>query len=489
MPRTRADSAPATAVVAVAVISVVVALVAGACSAKGDEQGGTGESEESEPVGSQQPTTDAAAGSFGDLEAVCGEGDLTVEPDQAAGSPDTLRIGVANDRSSQIRPGLNKEIWDTSQAFAAWCNDQGGIGGLPIEIVDLDARLLEVETVMTKACKGVFMMVGGGFVQDNLEFSGKPNSDFHRCGLADIPAITVSPEKSESNGQVQPLPHPATKISNSWLQGYIALEPDNAASIAEVWGNLPSMQAIKNMALATIASQDVDLVGVFDYPATGLADWTPLAQEIIGSGARSFHFVGEPNYIGTLVKTLREQGWDGNPVLETNAYDQLFIDTAGAENAKGTVIRTSFHPFEEADRWPATRQYIDIVNEEVQDAKIAFLGLQSWSAWLLFATAAKDCAASNDNVLSRDCVLEAAAAIDDWTAGGLHASSDPGPEGGVPGACEMSLTVSSAGHFERLSPEIDSEDDDGGGFECFEDNLVDVPENAGLGVVDPDRPI
>jgi hypothetical protein len=278
-------------------------------------------------------------------------------------------------------------------------------------------------------------------------------------------------------------------MSSAWLRIYKSLEPDNAESMAEVWGDLPAMKAVRNRAVAVMEDQDVEVAGVFDYPATGLPDWTPLAQEIIGSGATSMHWVGEPTFLGNTVKALREQGWEGDPVVETNIYDQQYVDTAGAENASGTVIRTLFHPFEEAERWPATKQYMDIVNDNVDDAKIAILGAQSFSAWLLFATAANNCAADNDNVLTRACVLQAAADVEDWTAGGLHAPSDPGPLGGTPAGCEMAITVTPDGEFERLTPAIDSDQDHVDGFTCFEDFLVPVPDNEGLGVIGADQPL
>ena len=469
-----------------AALVMLLALIGASCAAKGDDNAATETTEGGEGT---ETTAEVAGDSFGDLESPCGEGDYTVDPDEAGGSPDTLRIGVANDRTSQIRNGLNKEMWDASNAFAAWCNDQGGIGGLPIEIVDIDAKLLEVESAMTLACNSVFMLVGGGQVQDNLQFSGKPDSDFHECGLADIPGFTVSPEKSDSNGQVQPVPHPSTEIGNSWLQNFKTAEPDAADSFAVVWGDLPSMLTIRNQTTAVIEDQGSEVAGIFDYPVTGLSDWTPMAQNVINSGATAVAFVGEPTNLGSFVKSLREQGWEGTPMVETNMYDQIFIDSAGAENASGTVIRTVYHPFEEADQWPATQQYVDIVTENVPDAKLAVLGMQSFSAWLLFATASNNCAESNDGLLTRACVLEAAADIDGWTGGGLHAPTDPGELGGVPSECEMLITVNDEGAFERLYPEIDSDDDDGDGFKCYPDSLVEVPDNEGLGKIGPDQPL
>jgi hypothetical protein len=165
------------------------------------------------------------------------------------------------------------------------------------------------------------------------------------------------------------------------------------------------------------------------------------------------------------------------------------VQSAGAENAAGSLIRSVFHPFEEADEWPAVQQYVDIVNAEVPDGKVALLGMQSFSAWLLFATAAKSCGEANGGVLTRGCVLEAADAVDGWTAGGLHAPMDPGPQGGSSPTCGLLMTVTEEGTFERAYPEIGGEDDDGDGFQCDETAVVDVPGNAGIGVIGPDQPI
>ena len=46
---------------------------------------------------------------------------------------------------------------------------------------------------------------------------------------------------------------------------------------------------------------------------------------------------------------------------------------------------------------PATQQYIEHV--EAVDGKVALLGAQAWSAWLLFAQSARDCDLEDDLTL------------------------------------------------------------------------------------------
>ncbi|MBM3661359.1 MAG: ABC transporter substrate-binding protein [Actinobacteria bacterium] len=450
-----------------------VSLVAASCGASGDESGGESGGEQAETT-----TTVADTGaSWGDLKNVCGPGEATVAPGEGTSAPGTINVAVGSDRSSEIRPGLNKELWDASVAFAEWCNAAGGIQGLQIELIDADGKLFEVESVMTTICTEAFAMVGGAFTQDDLEFSGKAGSDFHQCNMIDIPGFAVSPTKGLSNGQVQVIPNPPTKKSTQWLTDFKKLEPEDSKKNIVVYGELPSLQVVKTQYDAAVQQVGgIEQLPGLPYPVTGLSDWTPLAQKVKDSGATSLYWIGEPSNAANLFKALRDQGWEGTIINETNIYDDK-VFAAGPTAAEGIIVRTAYHPFEEADQWPAVQQYLDTLAQYVPDGKVASLGLQSTSAWLLFVTSASTCAEKNGGVIDRTCVITEAEAVEDWTAGGLHASSDPGRS--EPTECGL-LVVAKGGKWERLYPEVGGTDDDGDGFHCPPDSVATVTEDLGV---------
>jgi hypothetical protein len=462
------------------VVAVATALVAGACGASED----AGPDEPSEDTTAQDTAADSAG--FGELEELCRDGDYTVAEDEAGRGSDALYIAVANDRGAEIRPGLNKVLFDASSAFAEWCNEQGGVGGLQIEIIDMDAKVFEVEAAMATACREAFAMVGGGLAQDALLFSGKPESDFHGCEMIDVPGFSASPEKAGSNGQVQPVPNPGTSTSMTWFEDFFELHPDNRSWYL-LWTELPSLTTIRDWYIEAIDQLgDVEDLGNSSHPPAGVTDWTPYALQVIESGADTLGYVGEPENLAGIVTALREQGWEGELLLETNMVDDKLL-AAGAA-AEGAVVRLGFHPIEEADRWPAVQQYLDINSRYVPDGDVGALGMQSTSAWLLFVTAANACAERDDGELTRTCILEEAAEVEDWTAGGLHAPQDPEGAADVQVSGCMMLVQVRDGAFERLHPELDGEGDDGDGFSCG-DSIAEVPTSEDRVKLDPDRPI
>ncbi len=470
----------------VVAMSVCLALVAAGCGAKGTDGASDKEDEGTETTA---PDSGGAAGDFGDLEGVCGDApdgvEVTIPDDEAGLGSDKLYLGVANDRTSDLRPGLLKEMWDASVAFAGWCNAAGGIAGKQIELVDLDGKVLNVETAMTTACTDVFAMVGGGFASDTLMFSGKDGSDFHKCKLIAIPGFAVSTDFADANGQQQAIPNPGYTKPNSWFRDLVKLYPEAMANVAVVYGELPSIRINKDQLVATGKTvEGVNWTDEIAYPVLG-PNFDVTVQQVKSSGAEAIAFIGEPDNLSIFMQKLRQQDYDGLVFAETNHYDpQIF--SAGAGSAEGLVIRTAFHPFEEADKWPATKQMLDIFDQYgPADKKVAGLSIQSFTSWLLFATAANKCVEDNDGAISRKCVLEQASSVDEWTGGGLHAPSFPSKDEGP--VCHVLVQATAQDTWKRLFPEIGSADADKEGFSCYPDGNVKITGDLGTGKVDPSR--
>jgi hypothetical protein len=457
----------------------VLTILAVSCTSQDTDEGATDD---------EVTTTTADSGPesamFGSIESPCGPGDATVAAGDAGAGTDKLYIGVANDRTSTIRPGQLKELWDMGVAFAGWCNAQGGIAGLKVEPVDLDGKMVGVEDAMAVACRDTFAIVGGGWAQDNLMFSGKDGTDFHKCGLIAVPGFAVSTDFNEANGQVQPIPNPTYVQATAWMTMMAKLYPDEVKNLAVVAGNVPSMTKNReqNTAMAR-ETEGFDEISGFAYDAIGNQNWALIAQQVKDSGATAVNFVGETANMARLGQALRDAGFEGVFFATTNVYDPILAETAGPEAVEGTVVRIFAHPYEEADQWPATRQLVDLFEEYgPSDGKLASLSTQSFSAFLLFATVAQACAEEGE--ITRDCVLREAGSVTEWTAGGLHASGNPAEN--TPAECGMLIQLR-GGTWERLFPEVGGGDDSGDGFYCGDPPLMEITGDFGEGNVDPTR--
>jgi len=425
----------------------VLGLIAAGCG------GDRGEDQSGGVTDTAPDTTGAdAAGDFGDLTSVCGPneggGEVVDDPAETQGvTADSITLGTVSDPGSEGRPGLNIELHDAATAFAEWCNAAGGINGRQIEVNLRDAAITEYQPVMEQACTEDFGIVGSGAVQDNFwpEIGAA-------CGLIDIAGFSVTPEKAGLSGQdpvearsVQPVPNPLDEFPIGAATILSEDFPDAGASVGIVNADFDTLITQAARQKEAYESLGFEVVHESTYNILGEANWAPFAAAIQEAGVTFLSFVGEGENLALLQQALNEVGYDIEVTLQdANFYDQGYIEAAGPA-AEGTFVRNAFWPFEEAADNPATQQYIEHV--EAVDGKVALLGAQAWSAWLLFAQSARDCDLEDD--LTRTCVLEAAASVTEWTGGGLHAPTDPGANRGP--ECGLVLQVQD-GAFVRYAP-------------------------------------
>lgn len=427
--------------------------------------------------------------SFGDIAAPCSDGEATIDPNEAGRGTDRLWIGTITDKGSGIQLGLLKEMFDASAAFVDWCNEQGGIAGLEIGLVDLDAEITAVEQAMEVACSDVFAMVGGGDVLDNLQFSGKPESDFHQCGMIDLPAFTVTPEKSNSNGMVAPIPNPVDTRSLTFFRELAKKYPDRLARPLVVYAEIDSTKVVRDQVINILGKiPEFGPVEQIAYSVQG-ADWKVIADQVKAKNPTAMFFVGDVGGFAPLMTEVKQQGLDPLVVGDSNMYDAVVL--GGGDVSEGLVTRVVSGPFEEAARYPAVKKYMDLMEayrSKVPDAKDAALGVQTMSAWLLLSKGINDCISTGETTITRACVLAALKKVTDWTGGGLHAPTKPGEA--KMSECAIGMKIV-GGKFVRDFPDAD-DSAAVDGYACEPGSVVTLSGLSDLyaarAKVDPNRP-
>ena len=412
-----------------------------------------------------QTSSSSAAKTFGDLPSPCGPGSARIASGENGGS--TLKLGTATDHGADSAPGTNEEMLDAAVAFAKWCNAQGGIEGLKVEVEDIDGKLFQVPAAIEQACSSVFAMVGGEWVFDEQQFPR-----FTQCKMVSFPAALLSAQAVGNADTVQAVPSVKTAAPYGGWEWAAKSHPQDVKRTAILYADNPAIIIARNTVLQQLSYVGITNVKQVSYSINGEANWAPFAQELKDSGIEALTFVGSPGNYALLAKAMTEVGYKPNLILnDANFYTDLLLQSGNVKNVEGMSARTVFVPFQEAGGNKALQDYENMMSTYNSKGLKAQTGMQATSAFLLFATAAKSCIATNGGVLERRCVLAAGKKVTSWTGGGLHAVTDPAS--GLPSKC-MAILQIKGGKWTREFPQLGSSDDSGKGYRCYDPGLMTV---------------
>ena len=406
--------------------------------------------------------------SFGSLKNVCQTGKPSGSPTTGV-SPTEIHVATFSDVGFVGRPGLNQEFFDTADTFAAWCNDRGGINGRKIVVDKRDSALVNTKARMSEACASDFVMVGGGstFDQDGVVTR-------LQCLLPDFSGFVVSPQARGADLVVQPLPNSLKTLQILALNYLGAQYPAATKNIGVLTGDISTTKIVADQNAEAAKSLGWTIVYNDAYPAAGLTDWTPYAQKLKSQNVKGLIWVGEPEGLSGLLRSLADIGYTLDFVrADANHYDKKLIDLAAEALAKNKLyVQSAFLPFEKADASNATGQYLQAFKDYNPTGKNrTYLGLQAWSAWLLFATSARSCG----NDLTRTCVYNAGKKITAWTGGGLHATTTPSTGASTP--CGLILQATPKGFV--IAPGLKATE---GPYSCSPKNAYTLTGDYGKGV-------
>ena len=385
---------------------------------------------------------------FGDIIWPCNPGSASGATDQGV-TDTTILIGGGDDRGYAASLGLNITQTDTLSAFVEKCNELGGINGREVLVELYDAKIFEVSNVWLDACPRMFMMVAEGFAVDSLGEETRV-----QCELAHIPTYTVSAAAAHGPMMIQPVPNPSDRNPLS-MASYIAeTYPDSIAKSGTMYGNFAATIETKDKTLSSYPPLGFEFIANLEYNIVGEDDWTPFVLELKNAGVEHIYFTGTclPNY-QAFRAAASVNSFDAIYTTDANFYENSCREANSDGVMNNTYVRMAFIPFEERNYAPGVNDYLELMEEK--GGEVALLGMQAASAFLLWATAAKACGSN----LTRSCVLEEAAKIDEWSGGGMHVASDPGVNEPPPCGIVIELVGTT---YERIFPT------EPGTYECNE---------------------
>ncbi|MEU9242674.1 ABC transporter substrate-binding protein [Streptomyces sp. NPDC048385] len=424
-------------------VTTAAVLLAAGCSTRSDDDAGPGRA--ATPAVSH---SGPASSDFGTLKNVCGPDGA--KPTNVQGvSANKIQVGVLTDMGFT----KNSEFVDAAKVFTSWCNDAGGINGRDIVPVTRDTKLMEVRQRVLEACKADFALVGGGAGLDSLGVR-----DRLKCLLPAFPAQSSQIGAVGSDLQANASGAPPGYFQYAGFYTWLMKEkyPASAQKVGTIAGDAPVTKVM--------AAEYKDAVGGLGgkvsysdlYPASGVSDWTPYAQAIKKNGVKGLVFLGDYVSLSKLEQALTNIGYTPDWIdANSNAYGPAFLQLAGPALAQQHNYADLFGtvPLENADHSPATQQVIDLFKRYAPGKQVTYPALRAFSAWLLFATAARDCA-----TLTRKCAYDNAMKNTSWTAGGLQAPFDLTSK--VPAKCYLVVEATAKGW-----KEADFKPDDGD-FRC-----------------------
>jgi hypothetical protein len=261
---------------------------------------------------------------------------------------------------------------------------------------------------------------------------------------------------------VQPLPNPVDEIA---VGRYLAAKrdfPDGIAHYGIMASNLPAVLLVRDQLVEAAESLDYVVDYSVLYAPQGETGWANFVADMQEKDIKILEYVGQPADLVELTKAMDTAGWEPDVLmLSGNFYDDKYAEEAG-DVAPNLYIQSQFHPFELAADNKATQDYLDLMAEYNPGGKVALLGVQAMSSYLLFARAATACGSD----LTAECLIEQAAAETDWTGGGLHAKQTPGND--TPSACFLLLGLGADG----FSYNEDATQPTEGLYNCEPDNVM-----------------
>lgn len=345
---------------------------------------------------------------------------------------DSITVGVIADLSGAI-PGLFRGAVQGTQAYLAKVNAEGGVFGrqLKLDVRDSQLKCAQYKSQATAALTKDFALVGSF-------------SLFDGCGADAIKADEkIADIHSALGGQAQQVPNnfSVAPLGTGWRTGplhyYKAKFGADFGKIGTIYAAVGGGEATWRGARQAIESIGGAVAYESPYQPTD-TDFTATVIRMNSAGVKMLYVVaadaaGDAN----LLKAVRAQGFTWPVVYGGSAYDQAFLDKAGAA-AEGVWQDQQYAQFfnaADAAVIPAVKEFQTWHSRVTGGKSPDLFGAYGWSSAQLFVQALKAAGPK----ATRASLLTELRKITTFDANGLLAAANPA--GKKPGTCWLFSTV------------------------------------------------
>src|SRR5580700_2855690 len=383
-------------------------------------------------------STSATSGVWPGVGKICEPGSGGASSVRGVGAK-SINIAVFNDAASTIEPGLEVEFVQQAKAFADWCNAAGGINGRQIVIDDRDAALFNAAQQATAACQSDFMAVGGGMALDQPSVPIR-----EKCGLGQISGYVVSNASDLATDQVDPSGINTDSVTAGWFGALAKAYPQAVKQAGMGAADTPSVLEPETKYEFGAESQGWHVVD-FPEPPVTVENWAPYVEDYQSKGAEAL-WPADTDAFTPFAQAMTTAGYHPAFVLLGTQFANTQTQQAVAANPSlpPVYVETSWWPLALASQNPSTEQLVNTMHTYAKGDTVDFDDEEGAEAWLLWAKAASACGTN----LTVTCVLNHAAAVKNWDAGGIEAPipsltlSNKNPQ---PSPCFAILKLSSKG--------------------------------------------
>ena len=322
-------------------VLLAFALIASAC---GDDDGDGGDAGDVGDDSADAGDTDGGDTDAGDTDAGDTDGGDTDGDDTAAPAGDPIKVGYINIDSG---PVAFPEATAGAEAAEGWINDNGGIGGRPLEVVycSVDGT---PETSQTCAARMVEESVIA--VTLGLDFNDSVLlpvfADAQIPILGGVPAgqdILVSPSAFFFQAGL-PAAYPGIPL---WVSENLP----EVEKVAILYGDDPTGTFLATVNMAPYFEQLGMEVELFPESAAAV-DYTPVVTAALASDpdlvTSTFGNVACIGYI----QALNTLGYDGEVFHSPGCYDSAIFEAVGLDAFEGDYVDFGLYGFYSADALP-----------------------------------------------------------------------------------------------------------------------------------------